>query len=95
MSKFRRAARIDSNQPGIVKELRKRGFSVELGHDDILVGIRGRTFWYEIKEPETISKSGKPYNLKLSQEKLLKNYKGHYKIVWTIEQILDDINSHD
>lgn len=42
MSKYRRAARIDKNQPEIVKILRSvPGVSVELGKDD----IRGVTYW--------------------------------------------------
>lgn len=95
MSKYRRAAKIDSNQPAIVKELRKRGYSVEVSHDDILVGYRGETFWYEIKEPNCVSPvTGKvrPSSLKDYQKKLLESYKGHYKVVWDVQQIIDDIH---
>ena len=95
MSKFRRAAKIDNNQPDIVKELRKRGYSVEVNHDDILVGYRGKTFWYEIKEPQLVStRTGeiRPSALKDYQKKLLANYKGHYKVVWDVQQIIDDIH---
>ena len=67
----RRKDRIDSNQPEIVKELRARGYSVEVGHDDILVGFCGHTYWFEIK-------TGPKAKLKSSQEDLLRDYKGHY-----------------
>ena len=82
----RRADRIDENQPEIVKDLRKLGYSVELGHDDILVGHNGRTYWFEIK----VSPKSK---LKPSQEKLLAEYKGHYMIAWSTEMILAEIKS--
>ena len=49
MSKYVRHKKVDANQPDIVKELRKLGYSVELDHDDIIVGHNGRTYWYEIK----------------------------------------------
>ena len=94
MSKYRRAAKIDSNQPQIVKDLRKMGYSVEVNHDDILVGIRGMTFWFEIKESNCVSKktglileSAK----KDSQKKLEKEWRGHYSIVSTLEEIIEEI----
>jgi hypothetical protein len=85
MSKYRRAAKIDSNQPEIVKALRQiPGVTVQLGHDDILLGYKGFTFWYEIK---TTEKSV----VKESQKKILSEYTGHYRIVSSVDQILDDI----
>ena len=86
MSKYVRHKRIDENQPAIVKELRKLGYSVELDHDDILVGWKGKTYWYEIK-------TGPKADIKESQKKLLAEYKGHYKIVWSTEMIIEDINN--
>jgi len=80
----RRADRIDANQPEIVKELRDKGYSVELGYDDILVGHKGVTYWYEIK-------IGPKAKIKDSQLKLLDNYQGHYKIVWTAQMIINEI----
>lgn len=95
MSKYRQAAKIDANQPIIVQQLRKLGFSVEVGHDDILVGHMGQTYWFEIKEPEkALSKrTGELLDsaLKPSQKKLLKHWQGHYKVVHCVEQILDEI----
>jgi len=76
----RRADRVDANQPQIVKELRKAGFSVEVGHDDILVGKWGITAWIEIK-----TKTGK---LKAAQEKLLEEWQGAYAIARSTEDVL-------
>ena len=95
MSKYRQAAKIDSNQPDIVKDLRKiNGVTVELNHDDILVGYKGLTYWFEIKTPECVSKqtglileSAK----KTSQKKLEKEWKGHYRIISNVNEILSDI----
>ena len=57
MSKYRRAARIDENQSAIVNALRDiPGLSVALEHDDILVGYKGKTFWYEIKKEDGLLK---------------------------------------
>lgn len=84
---MRRANKIDANQPGIVKALRAiPGVSVELDHDDILVGYKGRTYWYEIKD-------GKPTESKIQKDqyRIWETFTGHYKIVWTLDQILDDL----
>jgi len=84
VSKYVRHKKIDANQPAIVKDLRKLGYSVELDHDDIIVGHNGNTYWYEIK-------TGPKADIKPSQVKLLNEYRGHYKIVWSVEMIIDDI----
>lgn len=84
MSKYVRHKKVDANQPTLVKELRGLGYSVELDHDDIIVGHNGRTYWYEIK-------TGPKSDIKPSQIKLLGEYKGHYKIVWSTQMIIDDI----
>lgn len=85
MSKYVRHKRIDTNQPQIVKELRALGYSVELDHDDILVGYRGKTYWFEIK-------TGPKAVIKDSQTKLLAEFKGHYSIAWSTEMIIEEIN---
>ena len=95
MSKYRRAAAIDENQPAIVNELRKLGYSVQTGMDDILVGHNGKTYWFEIKDPaKTLTKNGlyKVGAIKDSQVKLQAEWKGHYSIVHSIEQILAELN---
>ncbi|MEN8171404.1 MAG: hypothetical protein ABFS03_00840 [Chloroflexota bacterium] len=95
MSKYRFAAKIDKNQPEIVAALRKiPGVTVQLGMDDILVGYKGKNHWFEIKEPETVSKkTGKVMDSKIkpSQHKLRDTWAGHYSIVWNIDQILAEI----
>ena len=87
----------DANQSGIVKALRKLGYSVAPGHDDILVSIPGCTqnWWFEIKDPErTLNKDGrtKPSFYKESQMKLLRDWHGEYWFVWSLEEILEIIN---
>ena len=85
MSKYRRAAKIDGNQAEIVKALRAiPGVMVATRHDDILVGFGGQTFWYEIK------KSAKA-EVKPGQEMLRQTWQGHYAIVTSAEEIIEDI----
>ena len=84
MSKYRRAAKIDANQNEIVDELRALGYSVVPGHDDILVGHNGKTYWFEIK-------TGPKAAVKESQKKLLAEYKGHYAIAWSTEMIIREL----
>lgn len=79
-----RADKIDANQNEIVKGLRDLGLSVQTGMNDICVGYEGKTFWFEIK-------TGPRAYITPAQHKLLKNWKGHYKIVWTLQMILTDI----
>ena len=85
MSKYRQAAKVDANQPEIVKQLRKiPGVTVETQHDDILVGYKGITYWFEIKVNEKSA-------IKPSQKYLNENWTGHYQIVWDIKQIMEAI----
>ena len=93
MGNYRKAANVDKNQGEIVKELRKFA-SVELDHDDILVGYQGKTYWYELKSDNAVSKkTGKVLNSKkkAGQIKLENEFKGHYKIVSSLEEILIDM----
>lgn len=94
MSKYRQAPRTDANQPAIVDMLRSMGATVDTGHDDILVGYKGQNFWYEIKDPEKTLNKDRSYRagaIKPSQKKLCDEWKGHYKIVHSFEQIIDEI----
>jgi len=95
LSKHRQAARIDANQPGLVKALRKiHGLTVHLDMDDILIGYKGVNYWYEIKDPEKVFNKDMTFKkgaIKDSQTKLLAEWRGHYKIVWSLDMILDDI----
>ena len=95
MSSIRRAKKIDSNQPAIVEALRKiPNLSVELDKDDIFVGYKGVNYWYEIKDPEKVFNKDMTFKkgaIKDTQTKLLAEWKGHYKIVWSLDMILEDI----
>lgn len=85
MTKFRRAARIDSNQGMIVKALREiPGITVATRHDDILVGWLWRTYWYEIKASDKAS-------IRPAQITLRDQWTGHYRVVSSVEEILQDI----
>ena len=78
--------------------LRSAGFSVELGHDDILVGYAGKTYWVEIKDPDkTLNKDGswRAGAIKPSQIKLQNEWKGAYLIATSFEQIVDYINGEN
>lgn len=98
MTKFRRNAKIDNNQNEIVRALRQilGDVNVQVGHDDILIGRRGKTYWIEIKSPDEIAKgTGKVFNRKRKtkekQDRLLAEFEGHYKIMSTLNQILKEI----
>ena len=87
----------DKNEAEIVKALRMiPSVQVQTGHDDILVGFKGKTYWFEIKNPDEVTKSGKIRRNKSGgtqerQEKLRDTWTGHYKIVSTFKEILDEI----
>ena len=88
----------DKNQKDIVSALRQiPGVSVETGKDDILVGYRGFTLWFEIKNPSAASKKGVVYesSKKESQKRLEKEWTGQYKIVTTLEEILDEMHFYE
>lgn len=88
--------RTDQNQKDIVEGLRRLGFSVYLDVDDILVGCNGKNYWYEIKKPETVSKRTGKVNdsaKKEGQKKLEKEWQGHYRIVSSLDEILEDIKN--
>lgn len=91
----RRKDKIDANQPAIVEALRKiAGVSVQVDHDDILVGRQGKTYWFEIKDPEKLLKQDGTFRkgeIKDSQQDLLDTWTGHYEVVWELDQILRTI----
>ncbi len=91
---MRRAARVDNNQKGIVKALRAiPSVTVALGHDDCLVGFKGKTYWFEIKNPSRLKKDGslgKGAKQK-GQEKLDKEWEGHYSVVTSLDEILKEL----
>jgi len=89
LSNNRRRKKIDSNQNEIIEELLVRGVSVAPDHDDILCGYKGNTYWFEIKASEAASKVVNKTTI--AQHKLADTWKGHYKIVWSLDMILKDI----
>jgi len=94
MSKYRRKANVDLNQQAIVQALRSIGVTVQPGHDDILCGYQGKTYWYEIKSANAVSKkTGKVLESakKESQKRLETFWQGHYKIVSCLDDILEDL----
>lgn len=88
-------AKVDNNQSDIVKKLRSiPGLTVELGHDDFLCGYRGKTFWYELKSEDAVSRKTKKVlesAIKPSQKKIRSEFTGHYKIVSNLTEILKDL----
>ena len=92
---MRRAAKIDINQKQIMDALRDiPGITVQPGHDDLLVGYKGKTYWFEIKSERAVSKRTglvREKSKKESQIKLEANWKGHYKIVSTLDEILKEL----
>ena len=96
MSKYRRAAKIDANQPDIVKALRQiPGITVEVNHDDFLVGYNGRTYWFELKSPDAVSKkTGKILESEIEpdQKRIRRDFTGHYSIVSSLDEILNELN---
>ena len=94
MSRNRYSARTDSNEKTIVKALRKLGLSVELGVNDIFVGYEGSNYWFEIKNPKHKSKKTGLINesaKKPSQKQLERSWQGHYRIVTSLADILNDM----
>lgn len=96
MSRYRRAANVDTAQRAIVKTLRALpGVTVVTGHDDVLVGHQGRTLWYEIKSRRAMRKDGsigqRDSKTTAKQIALSLAWKGHYRIVSSVEEILADL----
>ena len=93
MSKFRKInSAVDSNQKSIIELLETvPALSVKTGHDDILVGFRGRTYWFEIKNHESISKNTgdiKESWIRDGQLKLKNEWRGQYDIITSADEIL-------
>ena len=88
-------SKVDNNQTEIVDALLKiPGITIALNHDDWLLGYQGKTYWIECKNPDKVSKTtGKLLEsaIKNTQKDLLSTWKGHYKIIWTLDQVLEEI----
>lgn len=91
---FRRAAKIDANQPTIVKELRKLGWYVLLVSQlknccDIIISKNGRTVAVEIKDG---SKPPSARKLSEGEQKFKDEWQGEYALIESIEDIYTKLN---
>jgi hypothetical protein len=88
---MRRAARVDGNQPEIVKALRRIGASVQLLHTvgqgcpDLLAALAGRNVLFEVKDP-----AQPPSKRKLTDDEAVwfGNWKGEAHVIETAEQAI-------
>jgi len=86
-----RAARVDANQPIIVKIFRKLGWYVLIISQlknccDIIVSKHGRTIAIEIKDG---SKPPSQRKLTSGESKFKDEWQGEYMIIETIEDVLN------
>ncbi len=86
-----RVARVDTNQPDIVAELRQCGVTVQHLHmagqgcPDILAGHNGKNYVFEIKDP---GKSPSRRRLTEDEEKWHAEWGGQVHIILTTEDAL-------
>jgi len=88
---FRRAAKIDANQPEIVKLFRKLGWYVLIISQlknccDIIVSKKGRTIAIEIKDGD---KPPSKQNLSEGELKFKDEWQGEYALINCIQDVLD------
>lgn len=88
---FRRAARVDDNQPEIVKAFRDLGWYVLIISQlknccDIIVSKKGRTIAVEIKDGK---KSKSQQKLSDGELKFKSEWQGEYKLITCINDVLD------
>lgn len=86
---FRRAAKVDANQPEIVKAFRKLGWYVLIISQlknccDVIVSKNGRTIAVEIKDG---SKPPSQQKLSDGEAKFKNEWQGEYMLVTSIEQV--------
>lgn len=84
--------RIDQNQKDIIERLRSGGYSVcsiaraKDGAPDIIVGVNGKNFLFEIKNKN--SEYGRK-KLKPVQQNFISSWKGQVNIVYDLSEILE------
>ena len=93
-----RANKVDGNQAAIVRSLRQiPGVSVATlnkekdGLPDILVGVHGKNYLFEIKDP---AKRPSARKLTPAEFNFHSTWKGQAKVVTTLQEILDLIILH-
>lgn len=90
-----RAKRTDANQQHIVKALRKIGFSVFItsmvgqGFGDIVVGVHGRNFLFEVKDGD---KHASQQRLTNAENLFHLTWKGQIDIITCPQDAIDIIN---
>ena len=93
---MRIASRVDANQPEIVAALISAGASVHHTHQagkgfpDIVVGFRGTTLLFEIKDG---SKPPSARKLTPDQLKFFESWRGQYDVVESVEEALNTLFS--
>ena len=92
---MRAYGRVDANQTKLVKQLRQiPGCSVAAtssmshGFPDLVVGYQGRTYCFEVKDPDK-----PPSARKLTTDEIVFRaaWRGHYAVVETIEDCLSQM----
>lgn len=92
---MRTRAKVDTNQKEIVTALRKCGYSVlhlhalGKGAPDILVGVAGKNYLFEIKDGERIPSQQK---LTADEKVFHDTWNGQVAVVNSVEQIMNRIN---
>lgn len=89
---MRKIARVDGNQAEIVVALRKLGASVSPTHrigggfPDLVVGFRGRSVLFELKDPRQ-----PPSKRKLTDDEAIwfGNWRGEAYVIETVEQAIE------
>jgi len=92
---FRRAARVDSNQPEIVKTFRSLGWSVLIISQlknccDIIVSKNGRTIAVEIKDGE---KPPSKQKLTDGETGFKESWQGEYKLITCVDDVINIKNN--
>lgn len=87
---MRRAARVDANQPEVVKAFRDLGWSVLIISQlknccDLFVSKNGRTIAVEVKDG-TLPPSKR--KLTPGEQEFMETWQGEYKIIESIEDVL-------
>lgn len=91
---MRTRAKVDTNQKQIVTALRKCGYSVlhlhalGKGAPDILVGVAGKNYLFEIKDGTRIPSEQK---LTPDEKRFHSEWSGHVCIVNSLDELLNNI----
>ena len=93
---MRRASKVDVNQPAIVRDIRKVGYSVGHTHTvgdgfpDIVVGAHGQNFMFEIKDPDKVPSARA---LTDDEKAFHLGWNGQIHIIHSAQEAFDVINA--